>query len=253
MSADVDATTALRQVAAFGDYFDVATTPPADPAPASLADLYAGHPALLAHIRVITGRLGTNEQRVGGSILVQGLAARLWSPVLAVLLLQRRVAELDPVTTWWSPELDAGRLHVSGPRCGATTSDGASEVVRTVVDLHLRPLTAAVRAWVTLPEALIWGNAASALVGSLGVLARARPDLARAGGDLVQTLIGSEPLVGAGKFAGADARTPEGHGKVRGFVRTSCCLYYRVPGGGLCGDCALTTAPATPRPPPPPG
>ncbi|WP_350325223.1 (2Fe-2S)-binding protein [Streptomyces katrae] len=25
------------------------------------------------------------------------------------------------------------------------------------------------------------------------------------------------------------------------FVRRSCCLYYRVPGGGLCGDCVLRT------------
>ena len=24
-----------------------------------------------------------------------------------------------------------------------------------------------------------------------------------------------------------------------GFRRRSCCLYYRVPGGGLCGDCVL--------------
>jgi iron complex transport system ATP-binding protein len=28
-----------------------------------------------------------------------------------------------------------------------------------------------------------------------------------------------------------------------GYRRTSCCLYYRVPGGGLCGDCVLTTQP----------
>ncbi|MEC4021033.1 (2Fe-2S)-binding protein, partial [Streptomyces sp. H27-D2] len=25
----------------------------------------------------------------------------------------------------------------------------------------------------------------------------------------------------------------------RDFVRRSCCLYYRVPGGGMCGDCVL--------------
>ncbi|MFD2121439.1 (2Fe-2S)-binding protein [Streptomyces cirratus] len=25
------------------------------------------------------------------------------------------------------------------------------------------------------------------------------------------------------------------------FTRRSCCLYYRVPGGGLCGDCVLRT------------
>ncbi|TDC76951.1 ferric iron reductase, partial [Actinomadura sp. 7K507] len=24
-----------------------------------------------------------------------------------------------------------------------------------------------------------------------------------------------------------------------GFVRHNCCLYYRVPGGGMCGDCGL--------------
>jgi len=22
-------------------------------------------------------------------------------------------------------------------------------------------------------------------------------------------------------------------------VRASCCLFYRIPGGGLCGDCVL--------------
>lgn len=25
------------------------------------------------------------------------------------------------------------------------------------------------------------------------------------------------------------------------FLRRSCCLYYKVPGGGLCGDCVLRT------------
>ena len=28
------------------------------------------------------------------------------------------------------------------------------------------------------------------------------------------------------------------------FVRRSCCLYYRIEGGGLCGDCALARRPA---------
>ncbi|TDD91462.1 hypothetical protein E1293_02390 [Actinomadura darangshiensis] len=22
-------------------------------------------------------------------------------------------------------------------------------------------------------------------------------------------------------------------------MRNNCCLYYRVPGGGMCGDCGL--------------
>ena len=28
-------------------------------------------------------------------------------------------------------------------------------------------------------------------------------------------------------------------GEGLGFRRRSCCLYYRLPGGALCGDCAL--------------
>ncbi|MFK4144838.1 (2Fe-2S)-binding protein [Streptomyces sp. NPDC004065] len=32
------------------------------------------------------------------------------------------------------------------------------------------------------------------------------------------------------------------------FRRRSCCLYYRVPGGGICGDCCFTRAPrSSPR------
>lgn len=27
------------------------------------------------------------------------------------------------------------------------------------------------------------------------------------------------------------------------FRRRSCCLYYRVPGGGICGDCCFTRNP----------
>ena len=246
-----EVTSALTAVSGFGDYFHVATTRPADPVVPVLADVYAGDPVLLDHIRVVSDRLRTKELRVGGSILFQGLAARLWSPVLAVLLLRERVLELDPATTWWSPELDAGRLHVLAPRFAAATSDGADEVARTVVELHLRPLAAAVRAWVSLPEALLWGNAASALVGSLGVVARARPDLGGMCGDLAETLVAAGPLAGAGRFTSGGARTQQGDRELPGFVRTSCCLYYRVPGGGLCGDCALTTAPATPEAPPP--
>ncbi|MGH3410268.1 MAG: (2Fe-2S)-binding protein [Streptosporangiaceae bacterium] len=32
-------------------------------------------------------------------------------------------------------------------------------------------------------------------------------------------------------------------GEGLGFRRHSCCLYYRLPGGGLCGDCALAAPP----------
>jgi ferric iron reductase protein FhuF len=43
-----------------------------------------------------------------------------------------------------------------------------------------------------------------------------------------------EPFAGFGRFV-ADPGHPSGIG----FARTTCCLYYRVPGGGKCADCVL--------------
>lgn len=96
-----------------------------------------------------------------------------------------------------------------------------------VVERHLRPLVAAVRAVTPVAEGLLWGNAASALTGALAVLARARPGSATAATRLVEELLDLTPLRGTGTLGPS------------GFRRHSCCLYYRVPGGGLCGDCAL--------------
>jgi ferric iron reductase protein FhuF len=63
------------------------------------------------------------------------------------------------------------------------------------------------------------GNAASALVGTARVLGWGWPLAERA--------------LARGWLAGALA----------GSRRTTCCLYYRVPGGGLCGDCVLDRVP----------
>ena len=103
----------------------------------------------------------------------------------------------------------------------------AVAVRRVVIDRHLRPLVAAVREVTPVAEGLLWGNAASALAGALTVLARDRPATSGPGRRLVEELLEMPPLRGAGTFG------------PRGFRRRSCCLYYRVPGGGLCGDCAL--------------
>ena len=44
------------------------------------------------------------------------------------------------------------------------------------------------------------------------------------------------------RFSGGTAARPRRlrPGRRARFKRTSCCLYYRVPGGGYCGDCVLT-------------
>ncbi|REF38318.1 (2Fe-2S)-binding protein [Thermasporomyces composti] len=219
----------LAELESFGEYFTVvpSTFPPRSP---SLAQLYSDDRALGTAIDVTARALRTSERRVGASILVQGLAARLWSPVLAVLLLHDRVLTVDPATTWWAP---GDRLHVADVRAERRGGDAVLDLRRAVVEPHLVPLLTAVRRRVRLPEALLWGNVASALLGSLDVLTRARPDVDADGERLARSAFGQPPLDTAGCFA-------DGRRTAEAFTRSSCCLYYRVPGGGWCGDCALS-------------
>ena len=71
------------------------------------------------------------------------------------------------------------------------------------------------------------------MTGALGELVRANPRLAWLARQLAGLLLSTLGLRGGGDLADA-ALT---------FRRRSCCLYYRVPGGGLCGDCCLDRPP----------
>ncbi|SFH63011.1 Ferric iron reductase FhuF-like transporter [Actinopolymorpha cephalotaxi] len=245
---------------------EIPGAPPRDLGLVSLAQLYAGHATLGRAITHMTERLGTTEVRVGASILFQGMAARLWSPVVAVALLHRRVPVLAPESTWpdlgaspasWRTDPERVTLLDPADNPGEDPDEHQAEhpserpdndvdrlarlVVRTVVKTHLTPLTDAVRAELPIPGALLWGNAASALVGTLGVLARSRPGLAHEVSVLTATALRQPPLADAGTLD--STQLSPGDTGPPAFVRRSCCLYYRVPGGGLCGDCALTRRP----------
>ncbi|MGZ4663789.1 MAG: (2Fe-2S)-binding protein, partial [Frankiaceae bacterium] len=52
---------------------------------------------------------------------------------------------------------------------------------------------------------------------------------------LVERMLELPPLSGTGELVQPVRFRPE-----RFFVRRSCCLFYRVPGAGTCGDCVLT-------------
>ncbi|MBB4776973.1 (2Fe-2S)-binding protein [Actinomadura livida] len=167
-------------------------------------------------------RLGTGERRVAASILFQGLASRLWSPVVAAAA-RGIVPDLADLRWRWAPG-EAVALGLAEPRGWRVEGVGeAADLVHPmVVDGHLRALRETMLSFVSLADGLVWGNAVSALAGSLNV--------GPSGGfraALVRELLGREPLAGAGAF------------EADGFVRRNCCLYYRVPGGGMCGDCGL--------------
>lgn len=216
---------AFADVAAAGRHFHVATDPAvtADPRWRPLAELYG--PALAGQVAVVQDRLGTDEPRVAASILFQAVAGRVCSPILACAAVHGLVPDLDPARTYWRDKVP-GPVLLAAPGAAALPA-GAGAVRRVLIERHLRPLLAATRAVTPVAEGLLWGNAASALVGAATVLGRARPGDAGAGMALVRRLLAASPLRGTGDF------------DRRGFRRRSCCLYYRVPGGGKCGDCAL--------------
>jgi iron complex transport system ATP-binding protein len=98
-----------------------------------------------------------------------------------------------------------------------------------VLARHLTSLTAALRRLGPISEKVLRGNVASTLLGAARVFDRdATPG---PGWQLARRLCDDERLSGAICF------------DTSGYRRTSCCLYYRIPGGGLCGDCVLTSRP----------
>ncbi|GAA0345038.1 (2Fe-2S)-binding protein [Actinoallomurus spadix] len=230
---DVTMDDALADVARVGPYFAVGTDPGIADHPLwrPLTALYG--PALPDQIATVRVRLGTAEERVAASLLFQGVAGRLWSPALATAVLHGRVPELDPASTYWRAA-SPGPVLLAAPGAPASAADAAA-LRRVIVDGHLVPLVRAVRAVTPVAEGLLWGNAASALAGALTVLALARPERSAAASRLVGELLATPPLRAAGDLG------------PYGFRRRSCCLYYRVPGGGKCADCALlSTATVTP-------
>jgi ferric iron reductase protein FhuF len=122
------------------------------------------------------------------------------------------------------------RLNVPEPR-GWQAPGLAPLVYRTVVRQHLEPMAAKLPVKIAAP--LVWGNAASAMTAALRVLAAVRPGISTAARSMAGTLLGLGALRGTGELTGPGLE----------FARRSCCLYYRVPGGGLCGDCPLPNVP----------
>ncbi|AVV47655.1 ferric iron reductase [Streptomyces sp. P3] len=200
---------------------------------------------LAFRVRKVTRALRAPEERIGASVAQQGLAARLWSVALGCAALYGCVPDLAPGLLRWDPDADApDDLWLTRVRARPGDAAGvAGSVAATVLEDHLEPLSAALRARCPVAPGLLRGNAASALAATARLLVRwadghSRPDVAARTRDLTAALL-AHPLL-------ADTCTlSDGV-----FRRRSCCLYYRVPGGGVCGDCCFTRPPrSSPRAP----
>jgi ferric iron reductase protein FhuF len=174
----------------------------------------------------------------------QGYASRLLSPPLACLAANGCI-----------PGMSADRLRWRHPddqmiELGLTADGGwvgsdrrlIEQLVAAAFEEHLQPLADALRRRVRIAAGLLTGNAASALVSGLALLAgRLGPGWR----SLAAHALAQPALRGGGSWDGSPGR---GGGQEPVFVRRSCCLYYRVAGGGLCADCPLA-ARGVPREP----
>lgn len=222
-----------------GGFFTLRTAPAAEGAHRPLAQLYAGEDEpLTSRIDTVAARLRTPERRVAASVAHLGLAARLWSIALAPAVLTGRIPDLTPGALRWDPALSAPDELWLAP---SGTLPGTAQGVREAVQYgHLVPLARAVRRDGPVSARLLWGNAGSALAGAVRALlswsrAQDRPDVARRTRALAAELFDHPDLRATG--------TPH----TAAFRRRSCCLYYRCPGGGLCGDCVFDREPAPRR------
>ncbi|MET7473577.1 (2Fe-2S)-binding protein [Streptomyces sp. NPDC005648] len=224
----VDLDPDLAALTPLGGYFVLRAGGAAHGALPTLAQAYENRPSevygnlITFHVKKVASVLRTAESRIAASLFQQGLAARLWSVTLGCALAYGGIPDLDPRLLRWDPDASTpDDLWLSEVRPLPADAPAIADVV---LHAHLEPLAAALRAHHRVAPGLLWGNAASALVGTARQLGpAARP--------LTAELLAHPLLSGTGTLTGSS------------FRRRSCCLYYRVPGGGTCGDCCFTRPP----------
>lgn len=224
-----DPASVRAHAAEWGLFFDLARPrPDEDWQPVSQWYLRGGTDPLGALLDAVH-RTGGGECRVAASLLYQGFASRLWSPQLAWLLIDGVVAPPDPDTLVWRRPVGQLFTLAAPPDAGRLTDpqSGIATVIDTAFEQHLDPLSVALRDRVPVSAELLRGNASAALVSGLLLAHRAA---GRSGSPpLLPVVLRHRRLRGTGVWT---QRPPR-------FVRRSCCLYYRTPTGGTCGDCPL--------------
>lgn len=237
------ASDALRAAAVFGAYFAVGER--SGGGWMSLADLAADETALRKRVaatrRVLAEERGRPaeliENRAAASIWFLGFVARVISPPFGAAALSGSLPRLTPEGTHTrlagpiAVDVDADAVPAGAG------DDRASALHDQVFGEVVAPLVVAVDATFALSRQVLWGNAASSLVGAAVVVGAVRPDLAGAATELARRTLAGDLLAGAGQL-GAGPIASSGD-----FRRSNCCLYYRLPGGGVCADCVLGTGP----------
>jgi hypothetical protein len=258
---------ALERAADAGDFFRLTLLPdgPAAPEGWQPAHLLIDDPAVLAGRvsagrRLLAGLAGLPEsgveRRAAASVVFLGLAARIVAPCLGAAALAGAVPAIRLPGLYWQDRSGSTALGVSRaevvPLAGSAANRAvvAAELLTDVLQATVVPLLQAFRYGFELSTQVLWGNVASAVGGAVQVLAGAVPAGAAMADAIGRELLGRAPLIGRTEPLPAATRVAAaGSAAGTGWPprRRSCCLYYRVPGGGLCADCVLTRVPSPRR------
>jgi hypothetical protein len=176
-------------------------------------------------------RTGDVELRIAASLAHLGLVARLLSPVLGAALLHGTLPVAAPEEVHLQLA-GANPLPLALPAARTVPATGpgslADALDRSWLIPAVQPLSTEVAVLTGLSTQVLDGNTVSAIAGALRMAAAAAPELTTlAAGTL-------DAVLARGTLAGTGRRRDDGS-----FVRRSCCLFYRLPGAGTCGDCIL--------------
>ncbi|MGV0782084.1 ATP-binding cassette domain-containing protein [Mycolicibacterium sp. XJ775] len=225
---------ALAQLSTVSSYFAVSTGQIPDGDWRPVAQLYTDEQLLAGVVERVRERIGAPDLRVAVSTFYLGFAARLWSIGLGGLAEHGLLVDLHRDQLWFSESGGSVRLHLRHPIAWRAT-DSEPLLADMILRDHLAPLVDAVRRLGPISQRLLLGNAASALLGAARALSRHRGGelAADPGWGLARSLFDDERLSSTICFNESETD----------YRRTSCCLFYRTPDAGLCGDCALTHKP----------
>lgn len=249
-----------RDLAALGGFFSVLAPPPVDSdavaweevlAPAALTSRFSAvREALAAGDGLAVDAV---ELKVAVSATQVGLASRLWSVALAAAVLHRWVPDLGADSLVASPVHRGGvPLGLQRPDQGyavADLSEAVDVISRTVVDDSLAGLQRACAGVGRTPERVLVSNSTSALLGAARVLTVHRPGSSADAWALTRMLLELPGVAAGGAMVARDGLDRRVGGAVdradQTFLRSGCCVFYRLPEHGLCPDCVL--APSRPE------
>jgi ferric iron reductase protein FhuF len=208
-----------------GPFFAVERWDPAAPW-RPFAELALDPVTLASRVEVaasVLERTGPVPRRVVASVYSLGVVARLVSPVFAAAVLDGEVPVLGLDTVGWQP-VASGPMPIAYRDGIQRVPASAAAIVEGCLEPTVRPFLTTLGDRYRVSPQVLWGNAASAVGGAYTMLAQAKA------GPLVAELLARPPLQGLATWNG------------RALKRRNCCLFYRIPGAGTCGDCVLNRA-----------